>query len=167
MDTLNPHRAPFLDGNWISDTTNAINVNCHLWRNGYLLLVFFLSTCMKLSYTEELTTIFYITYSRVCRGNLPQEFAVATCSGLFVFVSKSFLYVSKTFLFMRFSLLTVFLFVIALTVMGHRTYFINKSIHYEIISCIKQINNIWDHEVLSFHLQLLYKLKAKFFFSIL
>ena len=144
MDALNPYWAPFLDGNWTSDTTNAINVNCHLWRNGYLLLVFFLSTCMKLSYTEELTTIFYITCSRVCRGNLPQEFAVAICSGLFVFVSKSFfvyvskscsygsksfLYVSQTFLFMRFSLLTVFLFVIAVAVMGHRTYFINKSIH--------------------------------------
>ena len=72
----------------------------------------------------------------ICLENLPQEFAVAICPGIFVFVSKSsfvyvskscfyqskpFLYVSKTFFFGRFSLLTVFLFVIAVAVMGHRT----------------------------------------------
>ena len=97
-----------------------------------------------------LHTIFCFTYSRICRENLPQEFAVAICRenlpqqfavGIcrgylpFVFVrksfylyvskpclyeSKAFLYMSKTFLFVRFSLLTVFLFVIAVAVMGHR-----------------------------------------------
>ena len=35
--------------------------------------------------------------------------------------SKQFLYVSKAFLFVRFYLLTVFLFVVAVAVMGYRT----------------------------------------------
>ena len=70
----------------------------------------------------------------ICRENLLQEFAVAICrvffcicKQIFFFVCKqilfiwkeTFLYVSKTFLFVRFSLLTVFLFVIAVAVMGH------------------------------------------------
>ena len=82
-----------------------------------------------------LHTIFYIAYLRICRGNLPREFAAGICRGFFVYVSeyffvyvsksclygsKSFLYMSKTFWFARFSLLTVFLFVIAVAVMGHR-----------------------------------------------
>ena len=92
-----------------------------------------------------LHTIFCFTYSRVCRGNLPHKFAMSICHrnlpwlfavGIlsFVFVSKSFLvygnksflyeskpfsYVSKTFLFVIFSLLTVFLFVIAVVVLAH------------------------------------------------
>ena len=71
----------------------------------------------------------------ICSGNVPQKFAVAICCGFFVFLSKSFfvyaskscLYrskpfwcLSKMFLFVRFSLLAVFLFVIAVVVMGHR-----------------------------------------------
>ena len=72
----------------------------------------------------------------ICPENLPQEFAVGICSDYlpFVFVRKSFsgyvsksclyeskpfLYVSKAFLFVRFSLLTVFLAVIAMAVMGN------------------------------------------------
>ena len=85
----------------------------------------------------------------ICRGNLPQVFAVAICcqnlpwefavaifrgffvytsQSFFVYVSKSclyggkpFLYVCKTFWFVRFSLLTVFLLVIVVAVMGHRS----------------------------------------------
>ena len=79
----------------------------------------------------------------ICHENLPQDFAVAIfCVNLpFAFVSESsFLYVNKScymkgnlfcmwaklFLFARFSLLTVFLFVIAVAVMGHRTYTIGS-----------------------------------------
>ena len=69
--------------------------------------------------------------------NLPQEYAVAICCVFFcickqiffIYVSKSclygrkpFLYVSKTFLFVRFSSLTVFLFVIVEAVMGHHRF---------------------------------------------
>ena len=70
----------------------------------------------------------------ICRGYLPWEFAAAVCREnlpwvcsvyvikTFSCVSKTFLNVSKTFfLFMRISLLTVFLLVIAVKVMGHRT----------------------------------------------
>ena len=71
----------------------------------------------------------------LCRKNLPQNIAAKICSVFFVFeskcfivnVSKSYLYerkpflnVNKNFLFVRFSLLTVFLFVIAVVVTGHR-----------------------------------------------
>ena len=88
----------------------------------------------------------------ICHGVLPWEFTVAICRenllwlfavGLFcvckqtsflceqIFLfcnqsflieSKSFLYVSKTFLFMKISLSAVFLFVIAVAAMGHRTF---------------------------------------------
>ena len=84
----------------------------------------------------------------ICCGNLPQLFAVAICRGYlpwvcFLYVNKpffcvrqSFFFVNKlfsnwkeTFLiweqnfftFMRISFLTVFLFVFAVAVMGHRT----------------------------------------------
>ena len=83
----------------------------------------------------------------ICRGYLPWEFAAGICRGFlpFVFVSKSFfvyvskccldeskpfLYVSKTLLFVRFSLLTVFLFVIAVAPMAHRTYLHIKKYSY-------------------------------------
>ena len=72
----------------------------------------------------------------ICRGYLPWEFAMATCRGFFVYISESFfayvnkcclyggkpfLYVCKTSWFVRFSLSTVLLLVIVVTVMGHRT----------------------------------------------
>ena len=106
---------------------------------------FLLSSRVKLSHTEDaphhlLYCIFenlpWLFVSRICRGNLPQEFAVAICRGFFVYVSESFfvnvsksclygskpfLYVSKIFWFMRFSLSTVFLFVIAVAFMGYRS----------------------------------------------
>ena len=81
---------------------------------------------------------------RLCRRNLLWKFAVAICAGFFVFVNKSFfvyvsksclygsktfLFVSKTFLFVRFSLLTVFLFAIAVAVMGHRTKYFKRQLH--------------------------------------
>ena len=72
----------------------------------------------------------------ICRGNLLQEFAVAICHGYlpFVFAKRSFfVYVSnlvymkanlfymcaKLVRFVRFSLLTVFLFVITVAAIGH------------------------------------------------
>ena len=73
----------------------------------------------------------------ICRRNLPWELAVAIyrgffvyiCESFFVYMSKSclygdkpFVYVCKTFWFMRFSLLTVFLLVIVVVVMGHHTF---------------------------------------------
>ena len=69
----------------------------------------------------------------ICLENL-QEFAVVIFHGsyvfaskyIFIYVSKSclygskpLLYVSRTFLIVRFSLLTVFLYVIVMAVMGH------------------------------------------------
>ena len=132
-----------------------------------LLLVFFLSSRVKLFHTEDSSTPssvlhiweFAVAICRknlpwgfaagICRGNLPQVFAVAICcqnlpwefavaifrgffvytsQSFFVYVSKSclyggkpFLYVCKTFWFVRFSLLTVFLLVIVVAVMGHRS----------------------------------------------
>ena len=73
----------------------------------------------------------------ICRRNLPWELAVAICRGFFVYICESFfaymsksclyrdkpfVYVCKTFWFVRFSLLTVFLLVIVVVVMGHRIF---------------------------------------------
>ena len=84
----------------------------------------------------------------ICCGNLPQLFAVAICRGYlpwvcFLYVNKPFFCVRQSFFFvnelfsnwketfliweqnfftfMRISFLTVFLFVFAVAVMGHRT----------------------------------------------
>ena len=92
-----------------------------------LLLVFFLSSRMKLSHTEDCFTPSSVLHM--------WEFAVGICRGFFVYISesffvyvsksclyggKSFLYVCKTFWFVRFSLLTLFLLVIVVAIMGHR-----------------------------------------------
>ena len=80
-----------------------------------LLLVFFLSSRVKLSHTEDCSTPSFVLHiwefaRGICRGCLPQEFAVgicrrnlpwelavAICRGFFVYVSKSFfVYVSKS-----------------------------------------------------------------------
>ena len=76
--------------------------------------------------------------TRIFLRNLLWKFTVAISSGFFVFSRKSFFFfvceqilfiwkqtffvcdVSKTFLFVRFSLLTVFVFVIAVAVMSQR-----------------------------------------------
>ena len=91
--------------------------------------------------------------ARICRGNMPQEFAVAICRRnlqwlfavricrgsfcirkqiLFLYVSKScymkanlFYTWAKLFICDFFYFLTVFLFVIVVTVMGHRTNTLN------------------------------------------
>ena len=90
-------------------------------------------------YRENLPQEFVVA---ICRENMPQEFPVAIYHGslpfefvsksFFVYVSKSclygskpFSYVSKTFWFVRFSLLAVFLFVIAVAVMGDRTWLVS------------------------------------------
>ena len=109
-----------------------------------LILIAFalLATCFLFIFTREalphrglLHTIFCIAYLRICHGNLLWLFAAGICRGFFVYISESFfvyvsksclyggkpfLYVCKTFWFVRFSLLTVFLLVIVVAVMGHR-----------------------------------------------
>ena len=158
MGTLNPYRAPFLDGNWIINATYTIGVNHFQLKliskmfEMFVLLIneinshsFCFVTCFVFIFTRGalphrglLHTIFCIAYLRICRGNLLWEFAVAICrlffciyisESFFVYMSKfclyggkPFLYVRKTFWLVRFSLLTVFLLVIAVVVMGHRTY---------------------------------------------
>ena len=66
-----------------------------------------------------------------CGGDLPQLFALGLfcvckqtfllCERIFFFVSKAFLYEQNFFLFKRISFLAVFLFVIAVAVIDHRT----------------------------------------------
>ena len=142
----------------------------------FILIAFYFIICFLFIFTREalplrglLHTIFCFAYLRICRRNLPQEFAqgftvgicrrnlpwefaVGICCGYllpefavgicrvyfpwvfciykailyFVYLSKSclyggkpFLYVCKTFWFVRFFLLTVFLLVIVVAVMGH------------------------------------------------
>ena len=101
----------------------------------------------------------------VSRGFLPCEFAAAICRGnlpwvCFVYVGKPFFCVSKSFffesksffnwkqtffymwaklfLFMRISLLTVFLFVIAVAVIGHRMYPLKTSENHRISETISK-----------------------------
>ena len=110
----------------------------------------FIFTREALPHRGLLHTILCIAYLRIsrgnlrwlfavgiCRRNLPWEFAVAICRGFFVYICESFfvymsksclyggkpfVYVCKTFWFVRFSLLTVFLLVIVVVVMGHRIF---------------------------------------------
>ena len=108
MGTLNPYRAPFLDGNWIIDTGNTISVNHfqlylisemfemfvllinELILVAFALLLFFLSSCVKLSHTED--ALHYLLYcifenlpwefaARICRDYLSWEFAAGICRG--------------------------------------------------------------------------------------
>ena len=63
----------------------------------------------------------------ICRWYLPLAFVVRSCRGYlpwvwFVWVSKPFFCVSKPFFSVNKSLLTVFLFVFAVEVRGHRSY---------------------------------------------
>ena len=63
----------------------------------------------------------------ICRENLPQEFVVEICLGYLPWIfciCKQILFCicEQKFLFVRFSLLTVFLFVIVVAVMGHRSH---------------------------------------------
>ena len=121
-----------------------------------LLPVFFYLHAWSSPTQRMLHTIFCIAYLRICPGylpqefavaicrrNLPWEFAVAICRGFFVYVSESFfvnvsksclygskpfLYVSKIFWFIRFSLSTVFLFVIAVAIMGYRSILLKQTL---------------------------------------
>ena len=76
--------------------------------------------------------LLWVFATRICRRNLPWLFSVGFCIYkailFFVYLSKSclyggkpFLYVCKTFWFVRFFLLTVFLLVIVMAIMGHRS----------------------------------------------
>ena len=117
-----------------------------------LLLVFFLSSRVKLSHTEDCSTPSSVLHIwefavAICRKNLLQEFAAGICRGFFVYTSESFfvyvsksclyggkpfLYVCKTFWFVRFSLLIVLLLVIVVAVMGHRN-FVMKHLYNELL----------------------------------
>ena len=160
------------------DNRNNPNFN-HLRRSGYLLLVFFLSSRVKLSYTEDysipsstlhiwkfaveiccvnLHWLFAVVICReklpqdfavritpqkfavaICCENLPQEFAVEICHGYLprvfrifkqivfclceqiLFIWKLVFFIcEQNFFICEIFLLTVFLFVIAVAVMGHR-----------------------------------------------
>ena len=75
-----------------------INFN-HLWRNGYLLLAFFLSSCVKLScrkyYSAPSSTLYirefalgichenlpWLFTARIGRSTLPWQFAAGICHG--------------------------------------------------------------------------------------
>ena len=125
----------------------------HLWRNSFLsfnklflcylfLFIFMCEAFPHKGYSAQSSALHIREFAvGICRKNLPQEFAVGVWRGYlpFVFVSKSFsvyvskscLYVSKTFLFVRFSLLTVFLFVIAVAVMGHRRKHLILCLHFK------------------------------------
>ena len=119
-----------------------------------LLFVFFLSSRVKLSHTEDaphhlLNCIFenfpwefavaifrenlpWGFAAGICRENLPSLFAVGFLYiyanpflhiwANLVYIETNLLYVCKTFWFVRFSLLTVFLLVIVVVAMGHRTF---------------------------------------------
>ena len=136
MSTLNPYRAPFLDGNWIIDTANTIGVNHFQLKliseifEMFVLLIneinshsfCFVSYLFSFYFTREVLphrglfhTIFCIAYLRICRGNLPREFAVgicrrnlpwefavAICRRFFVYISESFfVYLSKNLVYME------------------------------------------------------------------
>ena len=96
MGTLNPYRAPFLDGNWIIDTANTIGVNHFQLKlisemfEMFVLLIneinsnrFCFVACFLFIFTREalshrglLNTIFCIAYLRICRGYLPWVFCI-------------------------------------------------------------------------------------------
>ena len=94
-----------------------------------LLLVFFLSSPVKLSHREDCSTPSSVLHIWQFAVAICRRFFVYIRESFFVYVSKSclyggkpFLYVCKTFWFVRFSLLTVLLLVIVVAVMGHRPY---------------------------------------------
>ena len=71
---------------------------------------------------EYAAGICWLFAPRICRGYLPWVFCIYVTKSCF-YESKPFSYVSKTFLLLRFSLSAVFLFVVALAVMDHRTFY--------------------------------------------
>ena len=113
------------------------------------MFVFFLSSRMRLSHTE-VTTHHLLLYmfqnllrefavaiwrrnlpwefaARICRRNLPWVFAGCTCKQIcfstckqILFIWKQTFFIREQNFFVRSSLLTVFLFAIAVAVMGHR-----------------------------------------------
>ena len=110
----------------------------HVWDSPTqrLLHTIFSFTCSRIC-RENLPWLFD---AGICRENLPQEFAVAicrenlsqefagcTCKQIcfstceqILFIWKQTFFIREQNFFVRFSLLTVFLFAIAVTVMGHR-----------------------------------------------
>ena len=73
-----------------------------------LILIAFalLASCFLFIFTRKVLphralfhTIFFIAYLRICRGNLPQEFAVAICRGFFIYINESFFCICEQILF--------------------------------------------------------------------
>ena len=102
MGTLNPYRAPFLDGNWIIDTANTIGVNhfqLKLILEMFEMFVLLINEINPHSFCfvsylfsfylhawssptqRMLHTIFWIAYLRISRGNLPWLFSARICRG--------------------------------------------------------------------------------------
>ena len=120
MGTLNPYRAPFLDGNWIIDTANTIGVNHFQLKlisemfEMFVLLIneinphsFCFVTCFIFIFTREVlphrgcstpSSVLDIWKFAmgICRGNLPQEFAVRICRRYLPWIV---LYIYKRILF--------------------------------------------------------------------
>ena len=86
---------------------------------GYLTQEFAVRICRK--------NLPWLFAARICRRNLPWVFAGCTCKQIcfstceqILFIWKQTFFIREQNFFVRFSLLTVFLFAIAVTVMGHR-----------------------------------------------
>ena len=134
MGTLNPYRAPFLDGNWIIDTANTIGVNHFQLKlisemfEMFVLLIheinphsFCFVTCFLFIFTREalphrglLHTILCIAYLRISRGNLRWLFAVGICRrnlpwefavGFLYIYANPFLYIWANLVYMEANLL--------------------------------------------------------------
>ena len=126
MGTLNPYRAPFLDGNWISDTPNTIGVNYFQLKVISEMFEMFVLLINEINphnfcFVSYLFSFYLHVWSSPTQRiaphdllycifeNLPWEFAVRICRGylpwvfciykriFFVYVGKSSLYGGKPF----------------------------------------------------------------------
>ena len=109
MGTLNPYRAPFLDGNWIIDTANTIGVNHFQLKlisemfEMFVLLIneinphsFSFVTCFLFIFTVKLSHTEYSTPSSVLHI---WEFAVAICRGFFCIYKRILFCICEKILF--------------------------------------------------------------------
>ena len=94
---------------------NEINPHSFCFVSCFL----FIFTREALPHRKSLHTILCIAYLRICSENLPWVFYMFKRM-LCCVCEQILLYGSKTFWFVRFSLLTVFYFIIVVAVMGHR-----------------------------------------------
>ena len=118
---------------------NEINPHSFCFVSCFL----FIFTREALPNMKSLHTILCIAYLRICSENLPWVFYMFKRM-LCCVCEQILLYGSKTFWFVRFSLLTVFYFIIVVAVMGHR-----KKAHGKLIaSRLKTKNFFYTQAVL-------------------